>query len=210
MPQNRSSVKARKVTLPSGERLVADHDEPLHVLSIDPGTTTLGVGVIAIDPSTFTLTAVHAETITLPKLLRDYEDVVNVHGEKIAKLFALEKALLKLLWAWEPVMVVSEMPYMGRFPQAFAALVECLSSIRRTLYTYDPTMPLLGLEPSVVKKAVGVNGRSGDKELMKKAVFELTDLKVGESVDLSVLDEHSIDALAVGYVQCKQDFFIGD
>lgn len=105
--------------------------------------------------------------------------------------------------------VASECPYMGRFPQAYAALTECLTSIRSAVHDYDPTLVLHEIDPATVKMNVNVNGKSGDKQLMTNAVTEL--IKTGRIlntglVNIGLLDEHAIDAIAVGYAHIRRVF----
>lgn len=176
------------------------------ILSIDPGSTKLGIAIIDVHPTEFTSTVIHATTVDAPTLLRYYEQCAATHGERVARILAMENAVFKMLRAWEPEMVVSESPFMGRFPQAFAALTECLSSIRRAMQEYRPGRALHEIDPSSVKNAVGVSGKSSDKELMREALPKLADLSFTDEVSLDELDEHAIDAIAVGYARVKQVF----
>ena len=151
----------------------------------------------------------HAVTLLSAPLLREYEYCIQLHGEKIAKLIALQRAMVKMFNAWEPHWIVSESPYMGRFPQAFAALTECLDMIRRSVIDYNKVLPLDSIDPSSVKKGVGVSGKSGDKDKMSKALTNLVKvgkLTLAEGIDLDSLDEHSIDATAVAYVTAVKKF----
>lgn len=176
------------------------------ILSIDPGSNSMGIAVIDVSPVDFKPTVVHAATVNVHALLSHYETTAQMHGDRIARLIAVEKTMYKLLSVWEPEMVVSESPYMGRFPQAYAVLVDCLSAIRRALNDYDPTQMLHTIDPASIKKAVGVSGKSGDKEAMKRAVRALSDLSVDTCLHMSEIDEHSNDAIAAGYAQYKQIF----
>jgi Holliday junction resolvasome RuvABC endonuclease subunit len=177
--------------------------ESFRILAIDPGSSTMGVAILDISPSDFKPTVMHVTTVNVQALLTHYETTALMHGERIARLIAVEKTMYKLLSVWEPELVVSESPYMGRFPQAYAVLVDCLSAIRRALNSYDPTQMLHTIDPASIKKAVGVSGKSGDKEAMKRAVCALSDLNVDPDVDLTAIDEHSNDAIAAGYAQYK-------
>jgi hypothetical protein len=51
------------------------------------------------------------------------------------------------------------------------------------------------IDPSTIKKSIGVKGNSGDKELMREAVRKITN----NSVPVDIMDEHSIDSIAIGY-----------
>ena len=171
------------------------------IVALDPGTAALGVAVIDVDPETGHLYVNHATTLDVLKEAQRYPQIAALHGDRVSKLHALERALVRIFLAWKPDQIVSEAPYMGRFPQAYAALVECVTSIRRAVMSYDRTLPLPTIDPATVKKSVGVSGKSGDKSAMLSAIQSRDDLTL--CVNLSDLDEHAIDAIAVGYAHYK-------
>lgn len=181
-----------------------DDDAHFRIMGIDPGSNDLGVAIIEVNPETFDARVVYATTLYLKKLLSLYEQTHEVHGEKIAKLFACEMAMKKLYSTWQPDMVVCESPYMGLYAQAYAALVECVSAIRRSLWEYDPSMPLLTLDPATIKTYMGVSGKSGDKDKIHNALCGLTQLT--QAIELDELDEHAHDAIAVAYAKYKRFF----
>ena len=84
---------------------------------------------------------------------------------------------------------------MERTVKAFAALTECMHSMRNAMYSQNPNRVFHTIDPSTIKKSVGVSGKSGDKELMRKAVQGIA----GSMVNVDWLDEHAIDSIAVGY-----------
>lgn len=171
---------------------------PLRILSADPGSTMMGLAITEISPDFKTLTVVDATTVNLAKLLnRNEQSRAELFGDKVTKLHILRQAVSKYAEAWEPLIAIAETPYKGRFAQAYAVLTECYSAIRLGLYDHNPAMVLNGIDPSSVKASVGVNGRSGDKELMRAALLNLPDLVL--TIPLVLLDEHAIDAIAVGY-----------
>lgn len=171
---------------------------PMRMVSIDPGTSTIGVAVHEFDDRLLKMIVVDAATIDAGFLAhRYYEDRVRTHGDKHARLYALRIAILRYLNAWSPATVCCEAPYMGRFPQAYGALVESISAIRYGIELYDPAMRLYLFDPATVKVAVGVSGKSGDKNAIRGAIRRQADLELRVNVDL--LDEHAVDAIAVGY-----------
>lgn len=175
--------------------------EPYRIVSIDPGTDTLGTAVLDIDLDQRQVAVAEVYTFHGSRLQRLFPLVVSVHGERMARLMAHEENLLSFFNYARPHGIVSESPYMGRFPSAFAALTECVSAIRRAVHRYDPLMPLHVVDPSTVKKNVGVKGTSGDKSAMARAIANLPDLKNPSQIPFAELDEHSVDAIAVGYYQ---------
>lgn len=186
-----------------------DSYESLHshirILSIDPGTNHLGFAIIDLIPDRG-MVVVDVATLEAMRLASQYKSLIEVHGEKIAKLYALEMALNRIMSRFKPHYVVSESPYLGRFPNAFAALVECFNMIRRALIDFNPCMPLNQLDPSTIKKSVGVSGKSGDKSLMTLALAKLSAVEIDLSeFSLDNLDEHSVDAIAAGYAYVKNE-----
>lgn len=171
------------------------------IMSIDPGTNHLGYAIsdVYLGVPDSLMTVVHVETLDAFDLARRYTTLLEVHGEKVTKLYALEQALKRIIERFKPDIVISESPYMARFPNAFSALIECLKTIRSVLIEYDPCMALKLIDPATIKSRVGVSGKSGNKDLMTNAIKRLINEEKISFIDTSILDEHSIDAIAVGY-----------
>lgn len=179
-------------------------DTPLRIVGIDPGTDTLGASVLDVSLVTGKISIVTAATFRGSQMAKDYEWIERVHGSKAARLKSHEENLLRMFHYYRPHEVVCETPYMGRFPAAYAALIECVNMIRSALMQYDDHMPLLTVDPPNVKKAFGVSGKSGDKGLMREALIgkvERHELFNTINVPISMLDEHAIDSIAVAYVR---------
>lgn len=179
---------------------------PLRIMGIDPGTDTLGVSVLDVHLHCNTITLSFSNTFKGTQLARDYRYVSQLHGDKIARLKAHEDNLTRFMMQWCPHEIISEAPYMGRFPAAYAALVECMTAIRNAVMRYDWYLKLFTADPPTVKNSVGVGGKSGDKTLMKEAIQRLFDESVilnPNGIDIDALDEHSIDSIAVAYVRAR-------
>lgn len=175
-------------------------------MGIDPGTDTLGVSVLDVHLHLNTLSLVFAQTFQGAQMAQHYRYIMQVHGDKVARLKAHEDNLYYLLTLYQPHEVISEAPYMGRFPAAYGALVQCMDSIRGALIRYDPMLPLHTADPPTVKNAVGVGGRTGDKALMATAVQQLVEQSIllnPNGLCIAALDEHSIDSIAVAYVRAR-------
>lgn len=173
---------------------------PFRMVSIDPGTTTLGIAVSEFDDDLSRMVVVDAMTIRGDILAKRYNpEYILRHGDRNARLIALRGALKRYFDTWLPTVICSEAAYLGRSAQAYAALIEAVSMIRYACELYDPSIRLETFTPSEVKVGVGVGGRSGDKELMRAALEKVEDLWI--QVPLDSLDEHAIDAIAVGYVK---------
>lgn len=173
------------------------------VVGLDPGTETFGVAVLDLSLKTGEIDVVHSETLVLQKLLREhnYRSEEETYGGRTARLMALEDSLFKLFEELQPHAVCSESPFLSRFPEAFAALTECVSSARRAVCRYDRYLPLELVDPPTAKKAVGMKVKRGmTKDDVKIAVAQLA-IRYAEGIVLDNLDEHQVDAIAVAYYQ---------
>lgn len=101
-----------------------------------------------------------------------------------------------------------EAPFLGRFPQSYAALVEAVSGIRRAAIAYNVLVDFDHVDPPSAKKAVGVNVKSKDKEEVMEAITKLPDVvyDTDTNILLSYLSEHASDAVAVGYWKIRRLF----
>lgn len=195
--------------------VLPDGDPVYRICSIDPGSNTLGLAVLEVDLLVGGVTLVEARTFNGERMSQQFPHLIEVHGEKVARLYAHEQNLLQVFSHYQPHAIICESPFLGRFPQAYAALVECLTAIRRACYRFNPHIPLETIDPITVKQSVGVvirkaakgekRKKSGlTKEDIKHAVLQLPDLTNASDRRLIELDEHSIDATAVGYYKYRQ------
>lgn len=184
----------------------------VRVIGIDPGTVTLGIACLDIDVMTRRVELVDARTIDAGRAIRDFQLTSRYHGLRFARLMALEESIYNYLRAFNPHIVASESPYMGRFPQAYAALVECMNSIERAQNRYTPYAMLHRVDPMSVKLAVGVESKGKSKKersasLSKDHVREglmRQPIAVPPGYSFQVLDEHAVDATAVAYAIALQ------
>lgn len=176
----------------------------MRILSIDPGTNFLGVSImdVVINESYRKpeLKILHCASVNIESLATALygETVVLNHGLRQAKVLACKSLLSKFLEEWEPNTVAIESPYMGRFPQAFSALVECMQALKLAVIEYDVNLEINAYDPSTVKKAVGSAKISSDKNSVKSAM-----VKHFPEIDFDDLDEHAIDSMAVGFTCFK-------
>lgn len=175
------------------------------LLSIDPGTYSLGITISDIDCSTGLMSVLDVHTADIDRIVRiNFPVIEQYHGSSIARLRAVEYCIFNILRSWDVNLVASESPYMGRFPAAYAALVSCLGSIQKGCLAYNPALRLQTIDPATVKKLIGVKGNSGDKSLMKEAVLNSATIDLSTILDAQDLDEHSIDSIGVGAAYLKQ------
>lgn len=176
-------------------------ETPFRVAGIDPGTENLGFSVLDLYLTSGKIIVAHSETIATQKMLADYRNEENVHGGRTAKLMALEDRLFLMFEHFQPHAVCAESPFLSRFPQAFAALTECVSYVRRAVHRYDRYMPMGLVDPPTAKKAVGVTVKRGITKDDVTVAVEKLKLEYAPGIDLSELDEHQVDSIAIAYHQ---------
>jgi Holliday junction resolvasome RuvABC endonuclease subunit len=173
----------------------------MRILSLDPGTNFTGVALLELDKDGV-IAVILAETINANTECKHYKDVEYIHGLRYAKIIAIETRLKELLSLFNPQLVISESPYFNPTrPQAFSALVEVLSMFRSAVYRFNPSIVFETIDPSSIKNSLSVKGNSGDKLLMKQALIN-TGLIYYNNLDVNGFDEHTVDAVAVGYARC--------
>lgn len=180
------------------------NDDPYRIFGIDPGSDTMGTSVVDYDLRSGRCVLQYAATHSGSQLMRDYPRWITVYGERATRLWSHEAYLLNLMQRWQPHYVISESPFMGRFPQAYASLVECMHVIQRAVRTYDEWMPLHTVDPPTVKAVVGVKAKGSTKDDVKQALLGFTFLENPHGIDIAGLDEHSIDAIVVALTRAKQ------
>ena len=176
--------------------MIDTNDNEYRIVGIDPGTITLGVALLGFDLQSEKLHLIEATTYSSEEMIHRYPNLRDTHGDRFAKIYAHRMNLLNYFRYKQPHAISSEAPFFGRLPQPYAALTECVYSIRLATLDYDICCPLHVYDPATVKKNVGVSGKSGDKTAMRNAVKKLA---VAEDEVIDTLDEHAVDAIAVAY-----------
>lgn len=175
-------------------------DNTFDILGMDPGSNKFGFSLLEVNIDNLDLVSSVAWTIDANDLAKNFQTVLETHGDRMARIHGLQNYIYKILNIYNPLYVASEAPFINnRFPAAGIALTEVLSTIRQALIEYDPEKELYLIPPSNVKNAVKAKG-GDDKDIIKQKVCAL-DLKYKGDVNIENLDEHSIDALAVGYAK---------
>jgi len=177
------------------------------VIGIDPGTTTLGVGIIYFNVFTMEIVTTHAFTMNANRFRIDPVQA-EIHGERAVRLMALGEEVYQLFCRERPYSVIAEDNYIDRRrPTAYGALVEAVAMLRQALYRYHPTMILHSVEPNLAKLAVGtvINRKEKDKKTpVHNAIKALPNLRFSGPVPLAQIDEHSVDGVAIAYYQYLQ------
>jgi Holliday junction resolvasome RuvABC endonuclease subunit len=173
------------------------NSEPFKILSLDPGSSHLGVAILLDQLDGSEVMIDESFTVHLKDTCPMYSELGDLHGNRVIRLMQLGDAVLDLVRTHKPHAVIVEANYLGRFATAFAALVECVAMVRSAVYMYDPFMPLFQVDPSTAKINAGMERIKGtDKEDVRRAMRKRKGIKW--NVNLEELDEHSVDACAIG------------
>jgi Holliday junction resolvasome RuvABC endonuclease subunit len=174
------------------------------ILALDPGTNTLGSAFLDVDLVRQSMVVAGATTYKAASMSLDYDSYRDTHGDRAARLRAHEENLVHLMAIWRPHAVVCESSFMGKFAQAYAALVECICSIQRATYRYNPSLPLIVIDPTTVKKSTGMVGPLRGKDPVRDALRLIPYLQYAPGINLEALDEHSVDAIAIAHWRAAQ------
>ena len=127
--------------------------------------------------------------------------------DRTIKLLSLKDHIASLISNNQFDLILCEAPffYAGK-PGAYRALVEAISVIKQYIADITPTTPLIQLEPLLVKRFIRSFNIS-NKDSTKEALYLLN---LHTYIDLNTLDEHSVDAISIGYAFLKSRGFLGE
>lgn len=173
----------------------------VRVVSIDPGMN-MGITASVLNFNTEEQHVLFVDTFQIEKEKRGFEsEQYSLASNALVNTQTIRKLIGDVLQEYQPDVVICEAAFLGRFPQAFASLCLCLNAIETAVYDYDCDVGFYTFDPPTVKNAMGVSGRSKDKDDMHKALMKNERIKSEQ--DLSVLDEHAVDSICVGHCYFK-------
>jgi Holliday junction resolvasome RuvABC endonuclease subunit len=173
------------------------------IVGMDPGTETLGFSELDFDLATFEITRWEPQTYYGSKLLKSSDWIGQVHGDRIRRLHAHRKNLIKLFDQIEPYVIGCEAPFINmKRPQAYGALTEAVYEIRLAVIAHSAWKELYVIDPSSVKNSVGAKGNA-DKNTIKACILAIPELVSVCTRPIIELDEHELDSGAVAYALFK-------
>lgn len=173
------------------------------LLAIDPGNTHTGFAIFDIESQTGSVIKIEAFTVNLDKL----DNVLGLDEEivpdRVIRQYKLKHVIMYYLNLLKPITVIYESPFYNRFrPTAYGPLMELMGVSRSAVLEFNQNIPFITVEPLLVKKAIGTKSIKG-KISVKEAIFNNPDIVNVIASNLNDLDEHSLDAIAVGYAYLK-------
>lgn len=167
----------------------------LRIVGVDPGASHLGLAVLDWEWGAEQAEVAWSKTIHVKDATHD-SDFTESCGKRDKRLQQLKDAWSEFLDLVGGTFFITETPFMLRSKlSAYESGVELQKMLREGLWDKHPQKLLHGINPIMVKSFVGVVAKGTTKEDMAAAVTKL--YANHTLIDLSVLDEHSIDAIAV-------------
>lgn len=173
-------------------------------MGIDPSTTNMGVWVVDINlAKSEPFKLIYGNTIYGDKVLYDvpvqFDDLAST--QILARTYCLGRSLGTLIEIYKPDTAICEDNFLGMSPLTWKQLIQCVG-ILREVFT-DHGVHLSYVMPLDAKDIVDANFPGTSKSDVREGLLEYPWLST-EDVDVTVMDEHSIDAGAVTLYRCEQ------
>ncbi len=159
----------------------------MRILGIDPGTATVGFGVIQTSqPDVYTL--VQSGLVETDKSLE--------HGQRLDLIY---KGIADILTKHKPDVVAIERLFFATNMLTAMAVSQATGVIK--LAVYRAGLPIYDYTPMQVKLVVGGSGRS-DKKVIKQIVKRI--FKIREKRGMRTHFDNTADALAIAICHAKK------
>ena len=170
----------------------------MNILSFDPGLSFSGWAYSVTDDKLFSVQQCGLLTPNKTVDHKEHRQEVQVYGKRIITLSLLRDMIRNLMNKYQPDVVVSEDAFFNpRMPGAYEALIQWILTVSFILRD-EYLRPLNKIPPKLVKKYISGIG-TADKEGVKKAIAQHTDIRLDDEIDVKDLVEHEGDAIAIGY-----------
>lgn len=178
----------------------------VRVMSFDPSTTNLGISFIDVNikkREKFKLRYVN--TIFGEKVCYDipaqFDD--RIATGVLARSYALSRATRELIKIYEPDTVICEDNFLGVSAGTFKQLIQAVSLLREAVNGEGLSLHMSYVLPNLAKDIVGANFRGTTKEDVQLGLIKYEYLETAD-IDLTKLDEHSADSVAIGLYRAEQ------
>jgi len=165
-------------------------------IGIDPGLATCGISVFRVFDNR--LQSIEAFTLINNKIRFESEYQEEFQSERNAKMHRLCLAFRSVLYSVNPILICCESPfYNPKMPSAFGSLTETVTALRMETNQYNINIPFICYSPQQVKQTFKRSGQTG-KLVMREALAQDNNLRSKLITPVETLDEHAVDAIAVG------------
>lgn len=183
---------------------VPDNYNIVSILAIDPGLNYTGVAHYQVDNKSKEILSIDSLTINTNTLKNTRWIDQEIHNERTIKLIKLKDAIQEIVLRTNPQIVVFENNfYNPSMPTAYKALIESVLTIKVAIMDINNNIPFTNIEPLLIKKTVGALKGVKGKEVVKEAIMNINEISNLILHDIDTLDEHSVDAIAIGYTFLK-------
>lgn len=178
---------------------------PINLLCIDPGLNNIGIANMVVQYGSGSILSIEAYTVKPEQHINNL-NLIWYLDERSMKLVVLRNLIINIMSTRQVDMIICEAPffYAGK-PAAFKALVEVITTLKLAAADTNILVPFLQLEPLMVKrivKSLNIHEKDSTKDALKV-------LGLDRYINLDVLDEHSIDAISIGYAFLKSRELLG-
>ncbi len=175
--------------------LSVDH---IRIVGIDPGTDTLGIGIVDVHCDTLEPRLVYGRTFTGHHGAARFEHQYPNLPRRDTRVGILLREVERVFIDACPNVIAAESPFMRKFQlSAYESLTEFHKSLRGVVWRYSPVLRLHRFDPVSVKNNVGVSHVKTTKDDVARAVIGLYKDRCAPSVEIRSFDEHTYDAIAV-------------
>jgi len=169
----------------------------IYIIAIDPGNN-LGISIFKIEVPEYKIVEITNKQYILDNLV----DKDLGKDKLLYKTLALQNIITGLIKIYNPHAVIAEAAFLNsRFPKAVMQLSSYIATIELTILHINKYIKLFRYPPKLVKRLIGAGGNA-KKDDMTRAIGKIPELDA--LVDTSVLTEHEIDSLAIGYVGIEE------
>lgn len=168
-------------------------------MGIDNGTNTVGVVIMDYDIRKDKGQIIFSETLVAEKTAYSrYADLAFHRDPFQARLKVIGSYFDELLDQYNPHVVGCESPFSHSHVHAFATLLMSMDVIETCVYEYRASLEFIKVSPFTAKRTVCPPGKFGtDKDYIRNCVLSDTRISTISELDITLFDEHQIDATAV-------------
>jgi len=168
----------------------------IRILAIDPGSNT-GIAIYTIDSFTFNIVSIETDIV----VLNNQDDHMLVNSKIANRLRYLNFIVKRIVLQYDIDVLVLESAFVNRrFPKAVVQLSQYIATIELSIMEINKKIKMFRYPPLYIKKQLSV--RNTSKDAMSVAVGKVKEIT--DKINISLLTEHEVDAIAIGYTMLKE------
>lgn len=168
------------------------------MVSFDPGLGKCGVSIYDLSEDR-RIRRIDAFTLIQERIRQRTGWDEESRSDRALRLRRLYLAAVSVIEDYRPAVVSFEAPFFNRLrPMAFGSLTETTDCLKYAAYDVSRNILVMSVEPMVVKKAVGASKGKG-KQVVLEGIERIPEIMDNLIPNIRDLDEHSVDAVGVGY-----------